>query len=129
MNRNLETSRSWICTLIPVVVLIAVVAGCATRPRIDWNARKGHYTIDQAILELGPPMSRAQTSDGTVVAEWLVQSGYVHAFPSWGYYGPYPYGYGYYGPGYGNVVSVPNYWLRLTFGPDGQLRDWKNFYR
>lgn len=125
MNRIPEASRPSIRTLIAVLLLIAA-AGCATS-RVNWDARKGHYTIDQAILELGPPTTRAKTSDGTVVAEWLVQSGYVHAFPSYGYYGAYPYGY--VGPGYANVVSVPNYWLRLTFGPDGQLREWKNFYR
>lgn len=107
------------------LLLILLLAGCATS-RINWDARRGNYTIDQAILELGPPASRAKTSDGTVVAEWLVQSGYSHAFPSWGYYGAYPYVYG---PGYPNIVTVPNYWLRLTFGPDGKLTAWKYFYR
>ena len=53
---------------------LVLLTGCAT-PRIDWQARVGHYTYDQAILELGPPEKSATLTDGSVVADWLTQRG------------------------------------------------------
>ena len=42
-----------------------VVSGCVTN-RVNWNARIGNYTYDQAIVELGPPDKVAHLSvDGT----------------------------------------------------------------
>jgi len=104
-----------------------LLAGCATH-KTDWSARVGNYTFDQAVLEIGPPDKQAKLKDGTVVAEWLTRRGYsqtyvgapVYAY-SLGYYG------GYYG-GYSGSYS-PDYFLRLTFAPDGKLRTWKRFAR
>ena len=97
------------------------LVGCATQ-RVDWQARVGHYTHDQAVIELGPPDKEAKLADGTVVAEWLLNrsSTYVYSVP--GPYGPY-----YAGPA--TAYTTPGRFLRLTFGPGGQLSAWKKLYK
>src|ERR1043166_6792329 len=82
------------------VALAALLAGCATH-RIDWAGRVGNYTMDQAIVEFGPPDKQAKLADGTVVAEWLTSHGYRQTYTVGGYYGicrPWYYGPVY--PGY-----------------------------
>jgi hypothetical protein len=95
-----------------------ILAGCATS-RINWDARVGNYSYDQAVLELGPPDKAAKLTDGTTVGEWLTGrgGGYSNFM-----YGPY-YGYPIYEP------PTPDRFLRLTFDPQGKLRDWKRVYR
>ena len=51
-------------------LLAAAVAGCVATSRIDWTARLGSYTYDQAVAEFGPPDKVAKLSDGAIVAEW-----------------------------------------------------------
>jgi hypothetical protein len=76
-------------------------------------------------MELGPPDKSAKLSDGIVVAEWLTRRGYP-AYNTFGY-GFYPYPCrGPVWPGYVNTYW-PDYYLRLTFGPDGKLEAWKKF--
>ena len=103
--------------------MFLVLAGCATH-RIDWNNRISNYTFDQAVTELGPPEKKEKLTDGTVVAEWLTRRGYVMQNYTPTIYDPY-----HYGPTYPTVYETysPDYYLRLTFGPDGQLRSWKKF--
>ncbi len=110
-----------------LAVLVALlVAGCATT-KIDWASRVGTYTYDQAVLELGPPDKYAKITDGTIVAEWLTHRGYTYVYAPY----PYPYYYpGWYGPwypGWVNAYTAPNYFIRLTFAPDGKLIAWKRF--
>jgi hypothetical protein len=112
-------------------ILFALVAalftGCATTPRINWQARVGVYTFDQAVKELGPPDKSAKLSDGSTVAEWLTRRGYyyptAHYYPfvTRGYGPPYPITYA--------KQRVPDEFLRLTFGPDGKLAAWRKFSR
>ena len=109
-------------------LMAGLLAGCASGPRIDWNARIGKYTYEQAVQELGTPDKSPKLADGALVAEWLVRSnapgtiGYggedYLAEPGWvppervaGYPG---------GPDAGR-------WLRLVFAPDGKLSSWKRF--
>jgi len=112
-----STLMSGLCLLL--------LAGCATQ-KVDWAGRVGQYTYDQAILEIGPPDKQARLEDGTVVAEWLTRRGYVYGSPAFGY-PPWSY----YGPYYPGSVATytPDYFLRLTFGPDGKLRSWRKFAR
>jgi hypothetical protein len=96
-----------------------LLAGCATH-RIDWNARVGNYSLDQAVTEFGPPDKQARLSDGKLVAEWISRysSGSSVAVAS-GYYG-YP-------GGVGIVQTTPNYYeskLRLTFSTNNVLAAW-----
>jgi hypothetical protein len=106
--------------------LVPLLAGCVTQ-RIDWAGRVGSYTLDQAVVELGPPDKQARLTDGTVVAEWLTRRGYRYPTYVGGFYGPCSPSY--YGPFYPTYVDsyAPDYFLRLTFGPDGRLKAWKRF--
>ena len=101
-----------------------LLTGCIT-PGVDWQARIGCYTRDRAIADLGPPDKSAKLSDGSVVDEWLTQRSHVIVAPEpyflepGGYFGPDT-------PGYSETY-VPDYFLRLTFGPDGKLKAWRQF--
>jgi hypothetical protein len=111
--------------MMPVLFAVLLLAGCATQ-KIDWSARVGNYTYDQAVMEFGPPDKYAKLSDGTAVAEWLTHRGYVYATSDY---------YPFYTPGFVvppatyTVNRVPDDFLRLTFGADGKLKTWKKFYR
>jgi hypothetical protein len=122
---NAARARKWE-PWVTLAALAVLLAGCAT-PHIDWASRVGGYTYDQAVLDIGPPDKYAKLSDNTVVAEWLTHRGYSYA-PA-----PFAYAYsGFYGPyytAYYGTITTPDYFLRLTFGPDGQLKAWKKFYR
>jgi hypothetical protein len=118
--------KSWF--FVGLIALIA--AGCATH-KINWASRVGDYTHDQAILELGPPDKQSTLTDGRVVAEWLITRGRAAFYPGVsGLYG-YPGRAGYYGAFYPTYVGpgTPDYFLRLTFSPDGKLAAWKKFAR
>lgn len=110
--------------ILPALLAALVFAGCATGPKIDWTARIGHFTYDQAVLELGPPDQMAKLNNGIIVANWITRRGYSYTTGGAVAYGGYP-----------GAVIVPNYtqgyspsyFLRLTFGADGKLTDWKKY--
>ncbi len=54
-------------TLIALVAFL--LAGCATP--INWQARVGVYTYDQAVIDYGPPMAFATLSDRSTVVYFL----------------------------------------------------------
>jgi hypothetical protein len=95
-------------------------AGCATH-RTDWNARVGSYTLDQAIVELGPPDKQAKLTDGKTVAEWISRSSNGSSVSI---------GTGFYGyPGSVGILQStgPTYYeskLRLTFSTNNILDRW-----
>lgn len=97
------------------------LAGCATQ-HVDWAGRVGHYTYEQAVLDMGPPDKQAKLADGTVVAEWLLNRGYTYVYGAPGPYGPF---WG----GTASAYTTPSMYMRLTFGPDSQLTAWKKTYR
>jgi hypothetical protein len=113
-----------IFALLATLALLATglgLTGCATKPKVDWSSRVGNYTMDQTVVELGPPDRQATLSDGRKVAEWVVgQSGG----------GGFTFGVGGYGSHTGVGVSqtvgsgTRDKILRLTFGTDGQLAEW-----
>ncbi len=105
--------------------MLLLLAGCATAPKINWAERVGLYTFDQAVTELGPPDRQAKLTDTSVVAEWVTQRSRVHAILSAGYGYGWPYGYGMFASGPLDTVVTPEYFIRLTFGPDGLLAVWK----
>jgi hypothetical protein len=120
----LVVSRRALRWILPLLLLWP--AGCAS-PKINWAARVGVYTYDQAVLELGPPDKQAKLGDGTIVAEWLTRRGYSQVYipygagaPLWNYYPLYP---------VYNQTYVPDDYLRLVFGPDGRLKSWKNIVK
>ena len=106
-----------------MALALFVLAGCATT-KIDWAGRVGHYTFDQAVVELGPPDKQAKLSDGALVADWLTRRGRNAIYGTVG---------GSYGdpgwPAYAPVAGTPDYFLRLNFDAHGQLTAWKKFAR
>ncbi|MGO9586358.1 MAG: hypothetical protein ACLP2Y_09200 [Limisphaerales bacterium] len=122
MNAALFTARAggkWLAPMLAALVL----AGCATQ-QVDWPARVGNYTYDQAVMELGLPDKSAKLTDGSVVADWLTHHAQTIIAPE-----PYflPPGC-YFGPltPMRTETCVPAQYLRLTFGADGKLKTWKN---
>ena len=111
--------------IVAQLLLLLLLAGCATAPKINWAARVGLYTFDQAVTEFGPPDRQAKLTDGSVVAEWVTQRSRVHTIMSPGYGYGWPYGYGTFASGPADTVVTPEYFIRLTFGPDGLLAGWK----
>ena len=120
---KVRTRRRWL-----VLALLALgLAGCVTTPQIDWRARIGNYTYDQAVMELGPPDKSATLTDGTIVADWLTRHAQVVSAPE-----PYLLPPGcYFGPltPMHSETWVPARYLRLTFGADGKLKAWKEVAR
>ena len=111
---------AWFRAALGWLLALTLMVGCATR--IDWNARIGTYTYDDAVKELGPPDKVATTSDSTTVAEWLTTRGRMHyaagsvpaGRPSMGYVNGMGLG--------GEYYSTPDNFLRLTFGADQKLQ-------
>jgi hypothetical protein len=83
----------------------------------------GHYSYDQAVVELGPPDRQAKLDDGTIVAEWLTGRGTTYIYGTGAPYGPYT------GGGTATAQTTPNRFMRLTFGTDGKLAGWKKVYK
>jgi hypothetical protein len=112
----------WLVLMLAALVL----AGCVT-PKIDWAARVGNYTYDQAIMELGPPEKSAKLTDGAIVADWLTRHAQTIIAPE-PYFAPPNCYYGSFTPMYSETY-MPARYLRLTFGADGKLTTWKEFTR
>ena len=97
------------------------LSGCATKP-VDWPARVGHYTYEQAVGDMGTPEKQDKLADGSVVAEWLTGRGYSYTPSSSGLEDPLyrsrP-----------ETFTAPSRFVRLTFGPDGRLKAWKELYK
>src|SRR5690348_1979923 len=90
-----------------LLLLAALLAGCATHhPKIDWAARVGVYTYDQAVVELGPPDKQAKLADGSLVADWLLHRGYTYVSPVFAY-GNCPYWTG--APLFPSYTQTPDY--------------------
>jgi hypothetical protein len=119
------SNRARIIWFTPLLAL--VLAGCATTPKIDWKTRVGTYTYDQAITELGPPDKAAKLTDGTTVAEWLKLPAQIVVSPQPYFATP---GYYYYPlPPMVTTTRFPAIYWRLTFAPDGRLKQFKEITR
>jgi hypothetical protein len=117
----------WITRTMVFVAAVLILAGCATP--INWQARVGIYTYDQAVVDYGPPGRATKLSDGSLVAEWMTERGQVFVTPGPYVYGPIYYSRGYVGPMWGGYSTTyfPAQFLRLIFSPDGKLKAWKEF--
>jgi hypothetical protein len=101
-----------------MALAVFILAGCVTP--INWQARVGVYTYDQAVTDYGPPDRSAKLSDGTTVAQWMTDRGEVIVTPQ-----PYVYGPADYGPVGYSTTYFPAQYLQLTFSADGKLKAWK----
>jgi hypothetical protein len=61
-----------IMMMAAVFILAAFLTGCATP--INWQARVGVYTYDQALMDYGPPARSAKLSDGSTVVDFEYNS-------------------------------------------------------
>jgi hypothetical protein len=121
--KSLLASRGVV--IFPLLLAVAgLLAGCATTPPVDWTARMGEYTFDQAVTELGPPTKQDKLADGKTVAEWVTRA------PQTSNYGMGMSGYsGNVGMGMGTSYGAyRDRVLRLTFGTDGKLENWYRNY-
>jgi len=106
---------------LSVLAMVSLAVGCTPKPKVDWDARVGHYTFDQAVVELGPPDRDATLADGKRVAEWVVgrssSGGLTVGFGSFS---------GSTGVGVSQTMGsgAREKVLRLTFGADGELLTW-----
>ena len=106
--------------LLLVAVTFFTIVGFATN-KVDWNARIGTLTFDQAVVELGPPDKQQKLTDGRNVAEWITR--FQNA-------GSVAIGTGFYthSAGVGIIQSTgPTYYerkLRLTFNTNNVLTAW-----
>jgi hypothetical protein len=105
------------------MVLIFVVAGCKSSPKIDWNSRIGNYSYDQAVTELGPPDRKETLSDGRTVADWIERS-HGGGF-SFGVGTGFSTGNAAVGVGQTVGTGPRDHVLRLTFGPNTKLVSWE----
>lgn len=123
MNRSLFIrSLAWFGYCLTVLL----VAGCTTKPKVDWNSRVGSYTYDQAVIELGPPDRLTEISEGRKVADWVTGRTSSPRFSvGFGSYG----GSGGVGVGTGTGGDPIEKILRLTFDKDGNLAQWENTRR
>lgn len=114
--------------LFPQFCALLFLAGCATQ-KVDWNARVGSYSFDQAVLDFGPPDKQAKLTDGVMVAEWVTRRGYRMISPAYGFHDCG--GWGCRRHAFPPMIETesPDYFLRLTFDADGRLKAWKKFAR
>ena len=111
------------------LALAAVVTGCVAVDRVDWTARVGHYSYDDAVKEFGPPDGKETLTDGGIVAKWVLEGRREFESPYSGWYG--------YGPRYRRWhggpppgwYSTPELMLRMEFGQDHQLVAAKRYER
>lgn len=114
-------------TIVLLASLGLLINGCSTN-KVDWAARVGAYTFDQAVIELGPPDKQATLSDGTRVADWMTRRGGVRRVTVGPYYTAGPHGYGSAYPTYVDH-RIPDFFLRLVFSAEGNLEEWKKLTR
>jgi len=115
----------WVTFFLIAFVPAGFLAGCASTPPVDWTARMGEYTLDQAVNELGAPSKQTPLADGQTLAEWNTRSATSSsaAVGVGGYSGNVGMGLGtVYGGGGSERI------LRLTFGKDGKLESWYRNY-
>ena len=125
----MQPVRKRLTGVLLCTAIVVVLSGCANT-RALWNERLGTYTYDQAVLEYGPPDRTARLEDGTTVSDWLTSRGYPGGYATFGYYYGYPYACRFPAPpAFYYTPPGPDYYIRLTFDPEGRLVAWKSVAR
>jgi len=126
MTRPPTVRAPWGSLLIALAATLMLLGGCASKPKVDWDARVGTYTYDDAVKQLGPPERFTELGDGSAVGEWFVKRNPTFSFGmgtgTYGYHG---------GVGVGQTVTTggSGQYLRLTFDKDRQLSRWEKVNR
>jgi hypothetical protein len=111
--------------LIVLALALGLFAGCKSTPPVDWNARVGTYTFDQAVAELGPPDRQNKLSDDKTVAQWITHRNSGTGFSVGSGFGSGPVGVGAsqsVSPSYQELI------LTLTFQTNHVLSAWSKNY-
>ena len=109
--------EGWLGLLV-MACLVLGMAGCSSKPKVDWGSRVGVFTMDEAILEMGPPDFSTQLSDGMTVSDWFQGRAPTMSFG----FGVGSYGSsGGVGVGQGVSTGGAGRYLRLTFDAEGIL--------
>jgi len=69
--------RAWRRTLAILPWIVAM--GCASREP-DWNARRGHYTYENAVQQYGEPISTEVPPGGGKIGYWNLPEARTYAF-------------------------------------------------
>lgn len=127
LDCGMKMSSARIFLLPALLVLIVVFAGaCKTTPPVDWQARVGTYTYDQAVTELGPPDKQAKLTDGQTVAKWVThRSGGTGFSVGTGFFSG---GGSAVGVGVSQSTGYSDKVLTLTFGVNNVLTSWSKNY-
>ena len=114
--------------LVALIVALSALAsaGCKSTPKVDWNARVGTFTYDQAVAELGPPDKTAKLSDGRTVADWVERRHGTGL--SFGIGTGVSTGHTSVGVGQSVGTSYSDRVLRLTFDRENKLVSWSRNY-
>ena len=112
--------KTFVWLAVWAVLVLVSFSACKSEPNIDWNSRIGVYSLDEAILEMGPPDKSTELTDGRVVADWYQGRG-----PSMGFgFGVGSYGgRGGVGVSQGMMTGGDERYLRLTFDDSRILRE------
>ena len=73
------------CSKLPVLLLLLGVLGCRTEnsdlPSLSkLNSGVGRYTFDEAVHQMGPPASKTELGDHSIIAEWEAGSASTPSF-------------------------------------------------
>lgn len=95
-----------------------IIAGCATA-QINWDARVGQFSYDDAVRELGKPDRQETLANGRTMAEWVSRYPVGNAPPDLNnsYYSRSPS----FGP---SPLEYRESTLQLTFGTNHVLAAW-----
>jgi hypothetical protein len=121
--KSIPTARLGV--LMVLALALGLFTGCQTKPAVDWNARVGTYTFDQAVAELGPPDRQTKLGDDKTVAQWITHRNSGVGFSVGSGFGSGPVGVGAsqsVGPSYRDLI------LTLTFRTDHVLSAWSKNY-
>lgn len=113
--------------VLAFVAATILFTGCVSPQTKYWNAAVGHYTYDNAVMNLGAPNTVTKLNNNWTVAEWVTRyysSGNTVIYGGGGWGG----GYGYYPGGVSYVQTTPpqayDTRLILTFNTNNILAAW-----
>jgi hypothetical protein len=107
-------------TLLAVSVCAGLLAAGCSAPPVDWKARVGRYSYDDAVREMGVPDRETHLSDGSTASEWLKARGMSEGtmvMPRGAAIQDF------------QTYNDPNTYLDLIFDKAGRLASWKLIYR
>lgn len=107
------------------VLTAMILTGCSTTSSVNWDARIGTYSWDDALAEFGDPDRVADLEGGVKAAEWITERNISRASAA---DDPFYTRGETIRPNQTYGTTAPPKVLRLSFKPDGKLFDWHRNY-